>query len=288
MPQVKHILFPYDFSSQGRQVAPFVRGLATRLGARITLFSVVPPTFEPVPGGMDPQVHAGDTTAAWKQALHSQLDQALVADFGGLNVDRVADCGDPAFRIVDFAHQHAVDVIMLPTHGLGTFRARLVGSTTAKVLHDAACPVWTAAHAETQTAPDVPRTVLCAVDGTPASVSVAQWAAAFSASVGAHLDILHVVEAVTDVPWLASERRLQDDARDEARNHLASLLTSAGVDAPLRVAVGEIVRTTTEEAGQGKADLVILGRGSVAEAFGRFRTHTFGIIQNAPCPVLTV
>jgi nucleotide-binding universal stress UspA family protein len=285
---MRHILFPYDFSSQGRQVVPFVRGLATRVGARITLFSVVPPTFERVPEGMDPQVLAGDDAAVWRQTLQSQLDRALVGDFSGLRVDRVVDGGDPALRIVDFAHRHDVDLIMLPTHGLGLFRALLVGSTTSKVLHDATCPVWTAAHAETQTAPDVPRTILCAVDGTPASVPLARWAAEFSASVGARLNVLHVVEPITDWPSLKSEQRRQDHACEEARDNVVSILKSAGITSPPRVVVGAIVRTTTEEARQGAADLVIVGRGSVAEPFGRLRTHAFGIIQTSPCPVLSV
>ncbi len=288
MGHVQHILFPYDFSNQGRQVAPFVRAFGTRLGASITMLSVVPPAFERVPEGMDPGVHVGDDAAAWRQILQSQLDQALVEDFNGLTVDRVVDGGDAALRIVDFAHRHDVDLIMLPTHGLGLFRALLVGSTMAKVLHDVKCPVWTATHAEMQTAPEVPRTVLCAVDGTPAAVPVVQWAAAFSATVGARLDVLHVVEPVTDWPSLEGERRRQDHVREEARNHMSSILQSNGINAPLRVAVGAIVRTTTEEARQGEADLVVIGRGSVSEPFGRLRTHAFGIIQTSPCPVLSV
>jgi hypothetical protein len=48
---------------------------------------------------------------------------------------------------VEFAANHHVDLVMMPTHGVGTFRSFLVGSVTAKVLHDANCPVWTAAHA---------------------------------------------------------------------------------------------------------------------------------------------
>jgi hypothetical protein len=57
------------------------------------------------------------------------------------------------------------DLIMMPTYGMGSFRRHLIGSVTAKVLHDVACPVWTAAHVETQRAPsrvavgDVVRTV---------------------------------------------------------------------------------------------------------------------------------
>jgi len=252
------------------------------------MFSVVPPTFTSLPEGMDPRVHVGEDASVWTEALQSQLDRALIDDFNGLSVDRVVDGGEPAFRIVDFARTHDVDVIMLPTHGLGLFRALLVGSTTSKVLHDTTCPVWTAAHAETQTAPDVPRTVLCTLDGTEASLSVIRWAAEFSATVGAQLNVLHVVEAITDWPSLLREQRLQDQVREQAYYNMSSILKSAHINAPLRVAVGEIVRTTTEEARAEKADLLILGRGSVSEPFGRLRTHTFGIIQSSPCPVLSV
>ena len=43
---MKHILFPFDFSSQGAQAAPFVRALAARFNARVTLLSAIPPIWE--------------------------------------------------------------------------------------------------------------------------------------------------------------------------------------------------------------------------------------------------
>jgi len=58
--------------------------------------------------------------------------------------------------------------------------------------------------------------------------------------------------------------------------------------APLSMPVGQIVRMVVEEAVRERADLLILGRGSVAEPFGRLRTHAFGIIQRSPCPVISV
>ena len=65
-------------------------------------------------------------------------------------------------------------------------------------------------------------------------------------------------------------------------------MKAAGVDVPYRVAVGDITLTVAEEARREQADLVIVGRGSVSEPFGRLRTHVFGIIQQSPCPVLSV
>jgi hypothetical protein len=66
------------------------------------------------------------------------------------------------------------------------------------------------------------------------------------------------------------------------------MLKSAGVERALQVAVGEIIPAVTEGAQQTRADLVVIGRGSVSEPFGRLRTHAFGIIQRSPCPVLSV
>jgi nucleotide-binding universal stress UspA family protein len=289
MPTLRHLLVPYDFSDQDRQIVPFIRALTSRFNARITLFSVVPPTFETVPADMgDPRLRVGDDAAEWRQNLQKRLNQALVEELAGLAVDRVADGGDPALRIVDFAHSHAVDLIMMPTHGVGTLRSLLVGSVTSKVLHDAKCPVWTAAHAETQTASALPRAILCAIDGSAATPSIARWAFEFAQAAGARLNLLHVVGPVSDWPSLQRERELQEQVREDAHERITTMLRSADVSGEVRVAVGGIVQTATEHARQAQVDLMIIGRGAVPEPFGRLRTHAFGIIQRSPCPVLSV
>jgi nucleotide-binding universal stress UspA family protein len=177
---------------------------------------------------------------------------------------------------------------MMPTRGLGLFRSLLVGSATAKVLHDARCPVWTAAHAEQQRAGDLPRTILCAVDGSPGSGALLGWAADFSRRAGAALRLLHVVAPITDWPSLESERALQEQVRQAAHAKISSLQADAGVQAPLRVAVGEIAATVAEHASEEDADLILIGRGLLQQAMGRLRTHAYGIIQRSPCPVLSV
>jgi nucleotide-binding universal stress UspA family protein len=289
MTTLRHILFPYDFSTQCSQIAPFVRALAGRSGACVTLLSIVPPAFEPVPTTMGgSQLRVGDDAAEWRLNLHNRIDRALLDELAGLRVDRLADGGDPAVRITEFARTHDVDLIMMPTHGVGTFRSFLVGSVTSKVLHDATCPVWTAAHAETQAASTTPRIILCAIDGSSATADIVRWAVEFAQTVGARLNLLHVVGPISDWPSLESEQRLQDHMRANAREKIGALLKAGGLDAPLRVALGGIVQTVSEEARQEQADLIIIGRGSVSEPFGRLRTHAFGIVQRSPCPVVSV
>ena len=50
--------------------------------------------------------------------------------------------GDAAKIIVEHAHTKGTDLIVMGTHGFGGFRRMLLGSITAKVLHDARCPVF--------------------------------------------------------------------------------------------------------------------------------------------------
>jgi nucleotide-binding universal stress UspA family protein len=279
---IKQILFPFDFSAQGLQAAPFVRALASHLGASVTIVSVVPLNLAVLPVGMDEDV------GAWTRALQSRLDQALTTELGGVPVKRITDAGDPGSRITAVAHNEGVDLIMMPTHGLGLFRTLLIGSATSKVLHDARCPVWTAAHAEQQRRGGLPRVILCAVDGGPESGSLLKWANDFSVRVGAALKVLHVVGPMTAWPPLELGLSLQEQARDTAQAKMLALQAAAGVQAPLRVAIGDVVETVTEHARERDADLILIGRGSLQSPLGRLRTHAYGIIQRSPCPVLSV
>ena len=285
MPTIRHILFPLDFSAAGMAAIPYVRALANQFHARVTVLSVVPPAWVTPPGLIPPT--RGTDPVALQNSLQAHLDQLPI---DGLESPpaRMTAVGDPALKIAEFTRDNAVDLVMMPTHGHGLFRGLLLGSVTSKVLHDVHCPVWTAAHAEKQHAQELPRKILCALDGSEKSLALAQWAADFSQQVGASLQLLHVVRTISDWLSLESEQALQEELRTESRNRIESRLKSGGLDLPLRVAVGEIVATITEEARQEGADLIVLGRGAMHETLGRLRTHAHGIIQRSPCPVLSV
>ena len=283
---VKHILFPFDFSLQCAQAAPYVRALAKCFHARVTLFSIVPPIWDTAP--LSTGVVSPDDVADCLRDLKERLDRSLVDELADVPVTRVVDSGDPAFTIVDFAHAGDVDLIMMPTHGYGRFRSLLLGSVTAKVLHDARCTVWTAAHAETQHAPVLPKRILCALDGTTGNVALLKWAGTFSQDVGASLTLLHVVPPISDWVSLESERTLQEQVRNRAHAKIAGFQTQAGIDVALRVAVGAIAPTVVEDARQEAADLILIGRGSLHSTLGRLRTHAYGIIHQSPCPVMSV
>ena len=285
MVAIKHILFPLDFSPAGTATLPYVRALANRCHSKVTMLSVVPPSWIAPPGiivspaSVDPE--------GIQRNLQEQLDKVAI---DGLETPpvRLTATGDPALKIAEFTRDNAVDLVMMPTHGHGLFRRLLLGSVTSKVLHDVHCPVWTAAHAQKQHAQELPLKILCALDTGDKSAALVEWAADFSRQMGANLQLLHVVRPVSD--WLAldSEQALQEELRTAARTRIESSLKSAGLDFPLRVAVGEIVTTITEEARQEGANLIVLGRGAMHEGLGEWRSHVHAIIQRSPCPVLSV
>jgi len=288
MPPINHILFPFDFSKQAMLAAPFVRAVADRFDAAVTLIGVVPPVWAATSGEAPVLVNL-DSDAREKD-LRSNLDRALHRELVGVKVERVTKMGDPATTIVDYARDNAVDLVMMPTHGFGIFRRLLIGSVTAKVLHDATCPVWTAAHSEDQRASPTPRTIICAVDGPSEETGVlVRWAVEFSKEMKAQLKLLHVVAAVDDWIVIPSERELNQQLRAAAQAQLERFLKeTVGMDIPLRVVTGDVAETVTGEAKQEGADLIVTGRGAAHAALSNLRSRLYGIVQQSHSPVISV
>lgn len=270
---IKHILFPVDFSDRCRATAPLVADMAKQFGAEITLMSVIQPFWEPVGGLLVPAGAPMLNLAELEQSLDTRLQGALTEELVGLTVHRNAQLGDPAQSITQFARSEGVDLIMMPTHGYGMFRTLLLGSVASKVLHDAECPVWTAAHlSEVPATNDSTRTILCAVDGTPKGVPVMQWATQFACTTKSQLRVIHVTPEPEETARVTIERQMQ----------------ASNIQAPLCVVEGDIPDAIRGEAERHNAELVIIGRGLLDETLGRLRTNAYAIIRSAPCPVLSL
>jgi nucleotide-binding universal stress UspA family protein len=284
MLHIKNILFPIDFSERCCAAVPFVDAMARRYGARITLFSVSEALFYSTigdPGG--PVIINADETLA---DLKARLDVALRSEFCGLRVERVTDLGDPATLIADFVYPHDIDLIMMPTHGYGAFRRLLLGSVTAKVLHDVSVPVWTAAHRpDLMAAGHLPcRSVLCAIDAGPGTGDLLSWAGRFAKDAGAALRLVHVLPGMEDFP----SPEYQKEERERAQEKIGGLMRELNLEAPLSIVFARVPEGVSNEAALRASDLVVIGRGVMNEKLGRLRTDAYGIIRESPCPVMSV
>jgi len=146
MPTFKHILFPVDFSERCRAVRPFAQSMAVRYNAKLTLLHVVQISTDMYgvsaiyPPAFDLSAMSADAAEDLKTFLDPHEPK--------VPIHRIVELGDPAAYITAYADANGVDLIMMPTHGYGKFRGLLLGSVTAKVLHDAKCAVWTSTHTE--------------------------------------------------------------------------------------------------------------------------------------------
>jgi nucleotide-binding universal stress UspA family protein len=289
MPSLSKILLPVDFSERSAGAARYARLLAGRFGSELVVLHVLtPPQYEfgalDIGGSMLNELYRNQAAIARRE-----IEAFLAEELSGLNVRRLVLEGDPARQIVDFAHRERADIIVMPTHGYGPFRRFILGSNTAKVLHDSDCPVWTGVHLE-----ECPRdvatplaSVLCAVDLGAQSSKTLFWAALLARGFGARLTLVHATAADPE-QGDNSEVNWRVDVRAAAEQEVLRLQRFVGVEADLIIEPGDPAAVICSAATRVGAGAVVIGRGSAAGVFGRLRTNAYAIIRQSPCPAISV
>ena len=264
------ILFTTDFSDRCRDATVPVATLASRFSAELTVLHVVPPlhaAYGPPEGGVLPD-EAGTQRLVEERNL---VLSAYVRDnFPGINVHTTLEVGDPASIIIEVCKADRPDLLMMPTHAHGQFRRFLIGSVTAKVLHDTDCPVWTTAHAPagTHARPEIQK-IICAVDMEKDNERQMAYARELTAALSADLMMVYAIDSGHD-----------SDAR---RKQIVEKLSGI----PVIIDRGKVEDVVRDAAVANNADLVILGRGGHG-LLGRLRTHSYAIVRESPCPVISV
>jgi nucleotide-binding universal stress UspA family protein len=197
-------------------------------------------------------------------------------------VELYSGIGEPGAVIHDVVRHQGADLVMLPTHGRAPLRRFLLGSVTAKVLHDLTVPVWTGHPLR------IPYTsILAAVDSSDESEAVMRAAAAFAASYRAELSMAYVME----MPPVSMETAFgpyQDDFMAAAEARITHLKKRAGINAPHTILDGPVPEAIRDEALRLSADLIVTGRGEVFGTLSRLWSHLYPIVRHAPCPVLSI
>jgi nucleotide-binding universal stress UspA family protein len=286
----KNILFPVDGSERSAAAAPFVNAVAKREKATVTLLNFVEVPAVWYGAAEVPVVPELNIDRLIEEAEHN-LTFFAAEHFPGLETRIRVEQGDPGSCIPAFARSSAADLIMMPTRGRGRFRAALLGSVTAKVLHDAECSVWTAAHTESTDYMISPEwsTVVCAIDTTPEAATLLRRAADLAANYGATVRLVH---AVPPPPQAAQQRYFDRDfdifLKDNARTTIDAMQKEAGTNFKVCIGNGSVSTVVAAACRDYQADLVLAGRGTLPAFAGRLRTHLYGIIRDVASPVLSV
>jgi len=264
--QLRRILFPVDFSDRCRGAAGYVEALVGRFEAELILLHVIEATYN-------------STLEDLHETQRENFDKFFDEGLKHLRVKKLVEHGEAAQKIIECASVHHADLIMIPTQGMGIYRRLILGSTSAKVLHDADCPVWTGVHLEN--APSLEavayQRIVCAVVLKPPSARVLDWASHLAEEYQAGLTLVHVTPG--------SETQ---DACSVARHALGHLQEAVGSRATVRVETGEASKTVAHLARELKADLLVIGRKAEAGVLGRLDMTAYSIIRQSPCPVVSV
>lgn len=286
----RRILFPVDFSERSRVVATFVQAAAKRHGAAVTVanFVEIPALwYGTAEAPCAPDLNIGTMLDAAGEQLKSFAAEFLPE----IQPEILVEEGEAGSTITELVKELGFDLVMMPTRGRGRFRAALLGSATAKVLHDVDCAVWTAAHAESPEYMASPEwhNVVCAIDSTPDALRLIRCAGDMAASFGSKV---HLVHALPAAPGTRMEQYLSRDfeegVKQAVRREINAMQQDAGTDFRLCVQAGDAARIIAAVAQKDQADLVLIGRGALPHFAGRLRTHVYSIVRDAPCPVLSI
>ncbi len=131
--KLKNILCPIDFSEFNYAANEYASVLAKSTGAKITyLFSDMPDVPFATYAHLDLEQEESKILKRLRE---------IKPTVEGIEAVYVAEFGPPADRIVEFAAQHSIDLIVMGTHGRTGVKRILMGSVAEAVVRRAACPV---------------------------------------------------------------------------------------------------------------------------------------------------
>lgn len=119
--RIREVLLATDFSPEAQHAAVAAEDLARRYGARLHVLHVVRRESD--------RAAARPRVEAVARALQGSATVAAV------------EVGAPAERIVDYARQHHIDLIVVGTHARGGLRRIAQGRLTEALLRHAPCQV---------------------------------------------------------------------------------------------------------------------------------------------------
>ncbi|NBC16962.1 MAG: universal stress protein [Bacteroidetes bacterium] len=288
MPTPQRLLLATDFSDAAHLARDHALHLARRYGAALHVLHVAEVSdvyFE--------------TDEDLRQRLRDQMDALFDgADVSGVSVTRTIERGEVAAEgILDYAEAHAIDLVVLGTHGRRGLRRMVMGSVATEVVRRARCPVLAVREHDRPFPDEAVDGILVPLDLSDYSRDALPYAKDLAAQYdGTRLHLLHVFEDLNLPPIYGDVHNPLLSAFPEIREKVEAQMeqwvdAAGGPDVPVTIQVetGPSVGTILDYIAAHGIDLVVLtthGRsglerfllGSVAER----------VMRQAPCPVYVI
>lgn len=289
---IKKILVPVGRGPKAEVALRRAQYLANLHGAHMTVLRVASPDFV----NMADLVLAGKRERARNLLLQSERDdlKQLLADAGinsGMS-DLQVEIGSPAAVIVDVAKKQHADLIVMGLNDQDSFRMRVIGSTTDRVIRVSQSPVLVIkrpAHYAYQQ-------IVAATDFSPQSEIVAQRAALIFE--GIRFRLIHVTQVPLQFESVllqagAGSRNIKEYHRAKLksdREQLADLVAKFSNRTPTiesEIVEGDAVASLLNISRSRHVDIMTLG----SRSHGPLRQVILGsvahhLLNEAPCDLL--
>ena len=282
-PRVRNVLLATDFSAFSETALFYAAAVAGRSGATVHVLHVIAPEawqyycaetmpipFEQLREGAERQMNYFLQSEALKDIPHrAWIEEGPVWDV-----------------LHAFLATHAIDLLVVGTHGRTGLKKLLLGSVAEEIIRLSPCPVLAIGpQAERHQATDI-REIIFATDFTDESLAALPVAVEQARNYGAHLNLLHVVPE-------PNRKSLPDADRvvTYLREKLETLIpknAGNGQEPACLVKVGDPAEMILQAAEEIPAGMIVLG----VHPAGVLPGHSLGstvykVVCEAACPVLT-
>jgi nucleotide-binding universal stress UspA family protein len=138
----QRILWPTDFSTLALVGARYAREVADQFGAELHVLHVVPPPLTAdLAAGLPAEGPVVFADPELVDACVRRLAEVVREQFPDRAVVQDVQLGSAWSMICKCAEEHAVDLVVIATHGRTGIQHAVVGSTAERVVQHAPCPV---------------------------------------------------------------------------------------------------------------------------------------------------
>jgi nucleotide-binding universal stress UspA family protein len=275
---IGNIVVAADFSPSSNTALLYSLGIARRSHAKVWIIHVVADTFF----SSDTQQRAIDD--AWREGHRHMTELFIAGQLDGVQHKLLVEQGPVYDVLTRVVAEHNAELLVIGTRGRSRIGKLLLGSVAEFIFRQAPCPVMTVGpKTEPPANAQGPRRVLFCTGFSRHSLEAGELALRLAERQEAELILLHVApDSVTD----------RDTYTREAKQRLASIVPpDLQLATPPRTLVeyGTAVDRILAVAQEQHPDLIVLGVRQPEGFSRRLRWATaYGVVTNAPCPVLTV
>jgi nucleotide-binding universal stress UspA family protein len=300
----KKILVPLDGSDLAERVLPYVKAVVKdKEGVTVTFIYIIQPLDSPL---VDRKYRTRIETEA-KAAAEKYLENLI----DGLDYKESADCnilvGNAAEKIIDYAAEKKVSLIIMSTHGRSGLTRFRHGDVADKVMHSVKMPVWLikSEHSiRTLVKESKKLKVMITLDGSKLAEEAIKHASTLTTQMGKENVDLHLFRVCELFPqdekhhertprnieeYMSEEQKRIKEVCSAYLGKIQNRLAKEGFNVKSSTAEGIQAETIISEANNLHVDFIVMStHGRTGFSHWAFGSIAEKVIRGAECPVFIV